>query len=118
MRFFYLTAGWISLGLGFAGVFLPLLPTTPFVLLALFCFSRGSPRLHAWVIHHPLFSRTIKDWQERGAIRLQPKLTATLLMVPLFATVVWSERLPQLGRIGLGALGIGVMAFLWSRPFK
>ncbi|RZA08047.1 MAG: DUF454 domain-containing protein, partial [Proteobacteria bacterium] len=68
MRFLYLTIGWISLALGILGIFLPLLPTTPFVLLAGICFAKGSPRMHAWLINHPRLGPPIKDWQERRVI--------------------------------------------------
>ena len=59
MRVIWLIAGSISLGLGLLGVFLPLLPTVPFVLLAAFCFARSSERLHDWMLEHPKFGPAI-----------------------------------------------------------
>jgi len=75
-RFLYAAAGILSLGLAVAGVFLPVLPTTPFLLLAAAAFARGSPRLEAWMLGHRLFGRMIRDYRERRGIRLGVKIFA------------------------------------------
>ena len=61
--FLYVTGGWACLGLAALGAVLPLLPTTPFVLLASWCFYRGSPRIHAWLHRSRTFGPTLDDWQ-------------------------------------------------------
>jgi uncharacterized membrane protein YbaN (DUF454 family) len=76
---------WFVLGLasvaaGAAGVVLPLVPATPFLLLAAFCFARSSPRLHAWLVGHPQFGPVINDWHEHGSIARNVKVTALVLM--------------------------------------
>ena len=76
----FLLLGYTSLGLGFAGVFLPVLPTTPFILLSAFCFSRSSDRLHRWLSAHRTFGPLLSDWQRGGAIRPRPKAWSILLM--------------------------------------
>jgi hypothetical protein len=68
-RAFWLGAGALSLLTGIVGIFLPLLPTTPFVLLAAFCFSRGSARWEAWMLSHPRFGPIVRDWREHQAVR-------------------------------------------------
>ena len=67
-RLALLFIGSLALVLGVIGVFVPLLPTTPFILLAAWCFLRSSPRFHAWLTTHPRFGPIIRDWHERGAI--------------------------------------------------
>ncbi len=66
----------MSLGLGTAGVFLPLLPTVPFVLLAAFCFARSSPRLEHWLLRHEHFGPHIHAWRESRAISRSGKRAA------------------------------------------
>ncbi len=65
----YVTGGWACLGLAVIGAMLPLIPTTPFVLLASWCFYRGSPRIHAWLHRSRLFGPTLDDWQHYHGIR-------------------------------------------------
>ena len=68
-RFVLIAAGWISLALGLIGILLPVLPTTPFVILAAFLFSKGSPRLHGWLVSRPYLGRLVLDWERHGVIR-------------------------------------------------
>lgn len=77
-------AGLLSLGVGIIGIFLPLVPTTAPVLLAAFCFSRGSPRMQDWLLSHPRFGPLITDWQENGAIRPSAKRAAIIAMALAF----------------------------------
>ena len=70
--------GWFFVALGFVGIFLPVLPTTPFLLLALGCFSRASPRLETWLLGHPRFGPSLQAWRAHGAIGRSAKRVATL----------------------------------------
>ncbi|PID66352.1 MAG: hypothetical protein CR975_03320 [Gammaproteobacteria bacterium] len=72
--------GVIALSLGIAGVVLPLLPTTPFVLLATFCFANSSPRFYRWLHQHPYFAQINKQWQENRAIPAKAKYLALAMM--------------------------------------
>jgi uncharacterized membrane protein YbaN (DUF454 family) len=82
-----MTIGIISVGLGTAGIFLPLLPTTPFLLLAAACFIRSSDRLYRWLIHNPWFGSYIRNYQEHRALPLRAKVTALIL---LWTTMTYS----------------------------
>ncbi|MCA8881168.1 MAG: YbaN family protein [Rhodobacteraceae bacterium] len=115
MRIFWLAAGLLSVAIGVIGIFLPILPTVPFMILAAFCFSESSPRLHAWLLSHPVYGPHIRDWRERGAIRLGAKRLAT-------ASILASILLSLLLRVPPPALAIqgialtAALAFIWSRP--
>ena len=86
-------AGSISVALGIAGIFLPLLPTTPFLLLAAACYVRSSPRLYRWLMNHRWTGEYIRNYREKRGLPLRTKI---LLVLLLWATVFWSAyRLPQ-----------------------
>lgn len=86
-RWLLMTIGIISVGLGTAGIFLPLLPTTPFLLLAAACFIRSSDRLYQWLIHNRWFGSYIRNYQEHRALPLRAKVTALIL---LWTTMTYS----------------------------
>jgi uncharacterized protein len=68
--------GFVSLGCGLVGVVLPLVPTTPFLLLSAYGFSRSSPRVHRWLVGHPRLGPPIRDWNRHGAISSRAKAVA------------------------------------------
>ncbi|WP_138466262.1 YbaN family protein [Poseidonocella sp. HB161398] len=115
MRAIWFTFGIISLGLGMLGIPLPLLPTVPFLLLATFCFARSSPRLHNWLITHPTYGRSIRDWNEKGAISLRAKRLATVTVAASFG-ISLALSVP-LRALAIQAVTLGlVLIFIWTRP--
>lgn len=115
-RHLYLAGGWISLGLGVIGIFLPLLPTTPFVLLAAFCFSRGSEKLYLWLLMQPAFGPMLAEWHNHGMIRRRVKIIATLSMLGLLSYPLTVSSVPWWAKLSMGAVSLGVLVFIWSRP--
>lgn len=107
--------GATALGLAAIGVVLPLLPTTPFVILAAFAFARGAPALHARLVASRLFGPAIADWQARGAIALRHKVAALTMMAAALVAAIMA---------GVPAIGLGVQCvamaaaalYILSRP--
>jgi uncharacterized membrane protein YbaN (DUF454 family) len=115
LRAFWFAVGATALALGVLGVVLPLLPTTPFVLLAAFAFARSSTRFHDWLLGHRVFGLLIANWQRDGSIDGRAKFVAALSMVAVFAMSV-VLRVPPL-ILGLQAIVlIAVAVFVLSRP--
>lgn len=115
MRILWATGGLISIGLAFFGVFLPLLPTVPFLLLAAFCFARSSERLHNWLLSHPTFGPPIADWQDNGAINPRAKRLATLSIIAVFAVSLALGLRPLILAVQAIVLAT-VLLFIWTRP--
>lgn len=115
-RVLWALAGLVSLVLGLVGIFVPLLPTTPFVLLAAFCFSRGSARCERWLLEHPRFGPMVRDWRAYRAVPLRAKQLATVMMAIGSTWAAWT--LP--GRFGWvpGVVCAAVAAWLWSLPTR
>ena len=107
--------GLMALGAGMAGVVLPLVPTTPFILLAAFAFARSSPRLHDWLLAHRVFGPLIADWRAHGAIR-RPAKVVSMVSIVIVAALSLIMGVPlTVFAIQLVALGL-VVAFILSRP--
>ncbi len=83
-RLAWLTIGFFSLALGGAGVLLPLLPTTPFVLVAAFAFAKSSNRLHQWLLDHDVFGPLIDNWRRNGSISRSTKVVSIFSMAAIF----------------------------------
>ncbi len=114
-RLFWRLAGLISLALGIIGIFLPLLPTTPFVLLSAFCFSRGSQRLHDWLLAHPRLGPPIHEWRDHGAISKKAKGLAAAAMLLAFL-LAWLGGAPKEALIAQVVVLIAVAVFIFTRP--
>lgn len=116
VRGFYLLAGVLALLLGVLGVVLPLLPTTPFVILAAFCFSRSSERLHQWLLNQRLFGPLIRDWEAHGVIPLRVKWLSTSMMLVLVSYPIlfrdFDWRLKALAGVSI----LFALLYIWSRP--
>ncbi|MGY4532741.1 uncharacterized membrane protein YbaN (DUF454 family) [Pseudomonas sp. TE3786] len=80
IRYALLTLGWLSVVLGVVGIFLPVLPTTPFLLLAAACFARSSERFYRWLVDHPKLGPWIRDYLDGNGIPLKGKVYAIGLM--------------------------------------
>jgi uncharacterized protein len=115
MRVIWFLVGCIGLALGVAGVFVPLLPATPFLLIAAYGFARSSPRIHAWLIEHPYLGALIENWRQHGAISRRDKLMAGVAMIATFLLSLWAGVSAAYLAIQVIAL-CGAALFVFSRP--
>jgi uncharacterized membrane protein YbaN (DUF454 family) len=114
-RIGWLLIGLVALALGAIGIALPLLPTTPFVLLAAFAFAQSSAKLHQWLLDHNVFGPLIDNWHRYGAISRRAKVVSVVSMIAVLvislamaapAVVIWLQVLV------LGAAAL----FILTRP--
>jgi len=115
VRLGYLLLAYTATALGIAGVFLPLLPATPFLLVAVWAASRGSQRVHDWIYDQPQFARLLNDWHQQGAVPPGAKWLATAMMFTSWAFLVWREYHWGL-LLGMSLFFTCVGIFLWTRP--
>lgn len=105
----------ISLALGFLGLFLPVLPTTPFILLAAWAAARSSPRMLAWLEQHPLFGKMLRDWRQGGVVSRKAKWGTTGVMS--VSAVFLLLTVSKLWAAGFAiACMATVLVWLWRRP--
>jgi uncharacterized protein len=116
-RWLLLALASVCLLLGLLGIVVPVLPTVPFLILAAWCASRSSPRLHNWLLSHPHFGRPLRDWNDHGVVPRRAKWFASVMMalsatsMLLIAPAGW---LPAV--LGLVAAMLAIGWWLWRRP--
>ncbi|GAB3547644.1 YbaN family protein [Noviherbaspirillum agri] len=111
VKFLLNIIGGVAVVLAILGIFLPLLPTTPFLLLASACFVRGSERLHRWLRNNPLFGEYLRNIEDKKGIPLKGKVMTLLL---LWGSLGYSIHTvgPLFLKLMLAAIGIGVTTFI------
>lgn len=115
-RLLFAALGCLFVALGVVGAFLPLLPTTPFLILAAGCFARSSPRLEAWLLDHPRFGGTLRAWRERGAIPRRAKVIAGLGMAGGYAAFLLTARPSVALALVVAVVMVGAAGYVLTRP--
>lgn len=113
-RRLYLGLAYGCVGLAMAGVIVPLLPTTPFLLVAVWAARKGSPRLHAWLYRHPRLESLLRNWQEHRAIPRRVKVVAVMLLSFSWLWIL-VHALTPLMPIVTGLLFVGIGIFILTR---
>ena len=118
VRGLLIAAGWLCVALGVIGIFVPLLPTTPFMLLAAACFARSSRRFHDWLLANRTFGPLIYEWRRFRSIPFRTKITAiALLAFTLGASIVFFVRPPWL-KVALALFGLALAVWLYRIPSR
>lgn len=113
MKALLIACGTLCVGLGILGIFLPLMPTTVFLLLAAACYARSSERFHRRLVEHPWLGPYIR--RRRGMTTRQKAITVTILWLSLGATMIWTARAPW-SRALLVLIGTGVTLHVSRLP--
>jgi hypothetical protein len=118
LRAAYLAAGFVFLGLGILGVVLPVLPTTPFVLLAAACFARSSERFYQWLLNHRSFGPLVREWRQHRSIPYRAKLLAIVMMASTLAVSIVFFVPRGWPQAALAVLGVGLALWLYRVPSR
>ena len=117
-RSLWIMLGCTSLALGIIGVVLPLLPTTPFVLLAAACFARGSERFHQWLLANRTFGPMVYEWERHRSLPYRTKVTAIVLMSLTMAVSIVFFVQPLWLKIALALFGVALALWMYRIPSR
>jgi len=116
MKYFYFTLGWLFFTVGIIGAFLPVLPTTIFMILALWAFSKSSEKLHHWLYTHRIFGAALQQWQQYKVIPRKAKILA-VSMICFSMTYIYFYPLVTLKyTLLIEAVMFGVIIYILSKP--
>ena len=113
-----LGTGWLCVGLGAMGIVMPLFPTTPFLLVALWAFSRSSPEMAEKIRNHKIAGAYVRDWEDEGVIPLGAKIIAITMMAAMLGYLYFGSGAPAWAVITAGAVMAMAAAFILSRPSR
>ena len=112
-----LSIGWICVGLGFIGIFVPGLPTTIFLIIALWAFTKSSNKLRIWLLNHKKFGPFLRDWQEHRVVPLRAKILMVILQTCVVIMVHYTFNNLFI-TIGLIVILVLVASYVLSLPSK
>lgn len=115
LRPLFLALGWIAFALGVAGAFLPVLPTTPFLILAGFLFGKSSPKIHHWLLGLPTFGPMIRNWEQNRVIRPKAKAYAVVVLTLVIWASILLAGLSNGLQLMLGGIWLAVGIFILTR---
>jgi uncharacterized membrane protein YbaN (DUF454 family) len=117
-RWVFIALGWLFFCLGVVGILLPVVPTTPFMLLALWAFSNGSQRFHDWLYHHRIFGPPLQRWRRERVIPWWTKAIALGSMAASALYVGLVVRPPWYGLLAMAVLVASGVAYLSRIPTR
>lgn len=118
VRIFLVVLGTIFVIIGVVGIFLPILPTTPFMLLAAACYAKSSSRFYNWIMNNQIFGPIIREWRQHRSIPRKAKYTAMGLLVLTFGTSIIFFVPIFYVQLLLTVMCIGMLIFMWRIPVR
>ena len=111
IRYLLIFCGAVSFLLGIIGIFLPIMPTTPFIILSAACWARASPRFHRWLHQHRYFGPMIQNWENNGAVPRKAKFFAIGMMTFSCLLLLW--RFPEQWWVAAGVAAVCLASAVW-----
>jgi uncharacterized protein len=115
VKIVWFVLAWIFFAIGIIGAFVPILPTTPFLLLSALLFSKSSPRFHKWLLELPVAGEGIRDWQNNKVIRPQAKFLCSIMIIFSLVLIMFNQKIMFAVKLSVGVLLISVWIFVISR---
>ena len=115
-RTLWLVGGWLAFALGVVGVLLPVIPSSPFLVVAAIAFSKSSKRWHDWLVNRSWFGPAIRDWEEHRTVHKGIKWLATGSVISIIAATTIFLEVHWGYKAGIATLAIAMLAFVWTRP--
>ena len=117
MRIILLSLGLLFVGLAFIGIFIPGIPTTPFLIVALWAFAQSSKKFHAWLLNHKRFGTVLRNWESHKVVPKKAKILMVILQITAVAMIQYSLNNIFI-TIGLAILLLCVASYVISLPSK
>ena len=117
MRIILLSLGLLCVGLAFIGIFIPGIPTTPFLIVALWAFAQSSKKFHAWLLNHKRFGKVLRNWESHKVVPIKAKILMVILQITAVAMIQYSLNNIFI-TIGLAVLLLCVASYVISLPSK
>lgn len=111
---FLIAAGWTFVALGIIGIFLPLMPTTIFFILAAWCFAKSSEKFYNWLIYHPRFGKIVRDYREKRGMPIKSKIIAVAMLILTIGSSAIFFTQQIIVRAILICIALGVSAYIIS----
>lgn len=118
MKPVWFVLAWLSFAVGIIGAFLPILPTTPLLILSAYLFSKSSPRFHAWLLNLPLAGEGIRDWQENRVIRSRAKILCSLTILLSLGIIILNPKIYTAVKVLVSLILISVGTFVITRKSR
>ncbi|MCB1379536.1 MAG: YbaN family protein [Alphaproteobacteria bacterium] len=112
------TTGWMCVALGMLGIIMPLFPTTPFLLVAVWAFSKSSPELAEKIRNHRVAGPYIRDWQDSGVIPVKAKVLAVAMMSAMIIYLHFGAKAPTWATVVAAGVLLAISTYILTRPSK